>query len=86
MSIQFDKPISDEQQDFVRKMFGDRVAAMDSKTVLLGKTQFLQSEMKKLANETRQVVTLEVNGEGDIKTLSDGSRYKVTERGWKRID
>ena len=43
-----------------------------SKTVLLNRRMHLQSEMMKVANQTKQPVSLEINNEGEIKTLSDG--------------
>ena len=67
------------------EMFGKDIAAMDQKTVLLNRRMHLQSEMKKVANQTKQPVSLEINNEGEIKTLSDGSQYRVTKSGWKKL-
>lgn len=32
-----------------------------------------------------EAVTAQVVGEGRIETLSDGTRYEVTARGWKKL-
>ena len=85
MSMSFDKPISDDDKDFIKKMFGKGVDAMDEKIVLLNHRMHLHSEMKEVANQTKQPVSLEINSEGEIKPLSDGSRYRVTESGWKKL-
>lgn len=85
MSMNFDNPIDAEQQAFIKEMFGKDVAAMDDKTVLVNRRQFLQTEMKAVANKTGQPVSLEINDEGEIKTLSDGSRYRVTKDGWEKL-
>jgi len=85
MSMFFNKPISDDDKSFIKEMFGKDIAAMDQKTVLLNRRMHLQSEMMKVANQTKQPVSLEINNEGEIKTLSDGSQYRVTKSGWKKL-
>ena len=81
----FNKPISDDDKSFIKEMFGKDIAAMDQKTVLLNRRMHLQSEMMKVANQTKQPVSLEINNEGEIKTLSDGSQYRVTKSGWEKL-
>jgi hypothetical protein len=39
----------------------------------------------KIAREVGEAVTAEAVGEGRIETLSDGTRYEVTARGWKKL-
>ena len=85
MSMNFDRPLTDEQQQVFREFMGDRVEAMDKSTALLNTRNFVGSEMSDLARKLNQVVTLEMNEPGEIKTLSDGSRYQVTPEGWRKL-
>jgi len=39
----------------------------------------------KIANTARQPVSVELNEQGEIKTMSDGTKYQVTPSGWKKI-
>ena len=61
MIIQFQGPVTEKQQEMIKKMFGDDVAAIDSRTVLINGRHFNQQDLKEIANETNQVVTLELN-------------------------
>ena len=86
MSINFESPMDDTTKNLINKIFGDKVAAYDEKTVLLeGLNKANQSEFKALANVAKQPVTLELHEHGDIKEMSDGTRYQVTSRGWEKI-
>ena len=72
-------------------MFGDDIKAMDERTALfeseMEKMQqvFSQKEMKKLANTAKQPVSVELNELGDIKTMSDGTEYALTSKGWRKL-
>ena len=83
MSIQFERPITEGQQDMVRKLL--KTDLVDDKTALFDAMTVHQQDMKKLANETKQVVSVELNSPGDIKTMSDGTQYKATPQGWVKI-
>ena len=85
MSISFEDPMNDEAREAFYKIFGTEVVAMDERQVLLNKRDFKQSDMKIVANAAKQPAQLEMHGEGDIKTMSDGTRYKVTSRGWQKL-
>ena len=85
MSVNFEKPLSDEQQEIVKEFFGERLETMDEQTALLNTNQLFGNEMCNLARELNQVVTAELNQGGEIKTLSDGSRYQVTPEGWRKL-
>ena len=88
MSINFDEPVSDEVTDELKRMLGDQVVAQDEKTTLLTQLEdftLLQRRMKKIANMANQPVVVEINDLGDIKTMSDGTRYKVTQAGWRKL-
>lgn len=85
MSVNFEKPLSDEQQEIVKEFFGADFAAGDDRTALINSTKFYQREMSDMARKLNQVVTLELNEPGEIITLSDGSRYQVTPEGWRKL-
>lgn len=68
-----------------KEFMGDRLEAMDRKMALLNTREFVGSEMSNMARKLNQVVTVELNELGEIKTLSDGTRYQVTPSGWKKL-
>ena len=85
MSINFDDPMNDEARKLIIKKFKD-VAAMDETTALLDKLEEInQSDMKEIANTAKQPVSVEINEPGDIKTMSDGTKYRCTNKGWRLI-
>jgi len=87
MSMNFDDKINPEASALIAKYFGDKADQVDDRTVLLDTVNlFNQKNMKEIANAAGQPVVVELHGEGDIKTLSDGTRYRVTRRGWVRLD
>lgn len=85
MSLNFQDPINKKDQEFIKEFFGDRLEVVDERTALLNTRSFAQSEMKTLTNRLNQVVELELNGDDEIKTMADGTRYKVTPEGWRKI-
>jgi hypothetical protein len=44
-----------------------------------------QRKMTALANAAKQPVTIEFNEEGEVKEMSDGTKYRVTPNGWVKI-
>lgn len=58
---------------------------VDDRNALFDAMMMRQQDMKKIANETNQVVSVELNSPGDIKTMSDGTQYKATPQGWVKI-
>jgi len=85
MSMQFDKPISKQHQKFIKELFGDGLVVMDERKALLHSKTIDPHKMKMVANEVGQPVDVEINDLGEIKTLSDGSMYEVTSKGWEKI-
>jgi len=85
MSINFNDPMNDEAKQMMKDTFGDQIAYMDSKTALIDRMEIMQSEMSKLANVAEQVVTVELNEPGEIKTMADGTQYRVTPQGWRKV-
>ena len=86
MSINFEEDMNDEARAALLDTFADQLKAMDERTALVDSKQFTQQSMKKIAVAAKQVATLEMHGVGDIKILSDGTKYEVTPRGWEKLD
>lgn len=86
MSMNFERPVDDDETiEKIKKVFGEP-AAHDRKTFLSDRmTEIKQATMNEIANSAKQVTTVEVNGEGDIKTMADGTRYQVTPQGWRKL-
>jgi hypothetical protein len=86
MAMQFDKPVNDEAMAKIVEAFGQPVAT-DRKTFLFDNMGAIKQRlMTEIANAAKQPATVEVVGEGEIKVMSDGTRYRVTPTGWKKID
>lgn len=89
MSMNFDEPLSEAQQKIRDQFFEDaqaNVAASDDKTTLFEHFNMQREKLSKLANDVGQPVKVEINGEGDTKTMSDGTEYRCTPQGWKKVD
>lgn len=91
MSINFNDPMNAEAREMFRQMVdaGDlpQPIAMDERRALFNDALKLeQKKMGDLARAAKQPVTLELNSEGEIKEMSDGTKYKVTPRGWVKVD
>lgn len=85
MSMNFKEPLSDEAFAKIKKFFGEP-AAGDRKTLLFNEMKVIDSSaMTEIANTAKQPATIELHGNGEIKTLSDGTRYQVTPQGWRKL-
>jgi len=85
MSINF----NDVPSEFVRlkmeELFGKPVAS-DGKTNLFDELfEIDQRDMKALANAAGQPVSVEMNSVGDIKTMDDGTQWRLTPNGWHKL-
>ncbi len=85
MSMNFNKPITLEDQSFIREFMGDKLTAIDESSVLFDASIIQGKEMRAIARRLNQVVEVELNESGEIKIMSDGSRYQVTASGWKKL-
>lgn len=85
MSMNFEKSLTDLDKSFIKKLMGNDIAAIDDQVVLFNSNIIEQSKMKKIAIQTNQPVCVEINELDEIKKLSDGTEYKVTKDGWKKI-
>lgn len=86
MSISFPQPPSPESIEMMERIFGKPVAKSD-REFLYDKIQTLeQKQMSELARAAKQPVTVELHDVGEIKTMSDGTKYRVTPTGWVRVE
>ena len=85
MSMTFDRDLNPEAALMINEMFGDSVKAIDERNVLLDNFEASRGELTELANTANQPVTIEINEPNEIKTMLDGTQYKVTPRGWVKI-
>lgn len=91
MSMNFNDPMNDEALEMFRQMVdaGDlpQPVAMDDRRALFNDAlKMEQKKMGDLARAAKQPITVELNEEGEIKEMSDGTKYRVTSRGWVKID
>ena len=85
MSINFNAPVNEETRDLLRGAFGKSIAN-DGKHFLYDKLPAISGPlMKEVARTAGQTAELELNTEGDVKKLSDGTRYMATTEGWQKL-
>lgn len=86
MSINFNEPVNEATTSMIEELFGVPKVE-DRKTFLFDRLDTIWGDkMKRLTNQAQQPVTVEAHGLGDIKTMADGTRYRVTENGWEKLD
>jgi len=86
MSMQFEKPMNEETVEAIKKAFGEKIVVMDRKNVLLENLSMTpQKKMSAIAKKTKQLVALNLHDNGDIVEMSDGTKYQVTDKGWRKI-
>lgn len=90
MSINFNDPMNSEAMAKLQEFFKDGTlpepVVMDDRRALFNtKLDLQQRKMTELANAAKQPVMVELNEEGEIKEMSDGTKYRVTPKGWKKI-
>jgi len=84
MSINFNEPVNEATNSLIKELFGVPKAD-DRKTYLFDELNTIWgNKMKRLTNQAQQPVTVEANSIGDIKTMADGTRYRVTHTGWEK--
>ena len=90
MSINFEHPMNSVALEKLRELITDGsipnpVAQDEFRALFNDKLELQQRKMTQLANAAKQPVTVELNEEGDIKEMSDGTKYRVTPKGWIKI-
>ena len=84
-NINFKDEVDEETKSLIAKMFHEGLNAQDENMTLIDNFHPEQSQMKEIANAAQQVATVELNEEGDIKEMSDGTKYRATKRGWIKV-
>lgn len=86
MSATFQNPVDDEMMKHMAEFFGQPVAT-DRKIFLYDELPdpLVGGKVAELAKKDEQPLTVEINDPGEIKTLSDGTKYRVTQKGWQKI-
>lgn len=85
MSMTFDQPVNEETKKLIQEAFGLPVAE-DGRNFLFNNMEAIdQKIMKKIANTAQQPATVAIDGKDTIRTMHDGTQYKVTDRGWVRL-
>ena len=85
MSIQFKRPMDKETTEALEKFLGENIAVMDDKNVLVENlSEAHQKEMSNIVKTTRQPAAINIHDEDDIVEMSDGTKYQVTKKGWKK--
>jgi len=96
MSINFNDTPNPLAKEFMEKMLMTSCATRrfsygqaeftDGKSFLYdGMKEIEGGFIGELANKAEQPVTMELHGKGEIKTMSDGTQYHVTRRGWVKV-
>lgn len=86
MSVSTPSPMTAEMMESLRRTLGKPVAR-DERTALYDQMAALTSKQGgDMARAQGEPVKVEMHEVGDIKILSDGTRYQVTPSGWKKLD
>lgn len=88
MSMSFDRPLTEGQSEILTDFFKDReipVAVQDDRNILFDSFEMNREEMSKLANDLGQPVQVELHEKDEIKTMSDGTKYRATSQGWRKV-
>jgi len=85
MSISSPEPMNEETQKKMREAFGEPVSS-DEKTALFNNLNETEGRFKDFAEQADQELKMQTFEEGDIKTLDDGTQYRVTNGGWVKIE
>ena len=100
MSIAFDEPMDERTRKIMEEEFGERIAFTDAQTALIDEFNFEQGLLKggakggsmsdlqaidRLERAAKQSIDVQIHNLGETKEMSDGTVYKVTESGWKKV-
>jgi uncharacterized protein (UPF0218 family) len=85
MSITFERPVSEDTKNRLQELFKGIVAHDERQFLINDIGRLHQSDMADIARKEKQIVTADLVAVGDVKTLSDGTQYKATLKGWIKI-
>ncbi len=86
-SINFQEPYSEESAKRLRELFGEP-AAFDALKLLYNHSEqpIVGKDLSAIARKEKQIVELQLHAPGEVKEMSDGTKYQVDEKGnWRRI-
>ena len=86
MSINFQQPPSAESIAMMERMFGKPEVKSDREFLYSKLNKIEQAQMSELARTAKQPVTVELHNDGEIKTMSDGTKYRVSASGWVKVE
>ena len=85
MSIQFRDPMNEATKAKLCELFKNAIVALDEKTALVNSQHFNSRDLMDIARTAQQPLELNIYSDGETKTLSDGTQYRVTKKGWQKI-
>lgn len=86
MSMSFDEPVNNAALKRIFELFGEPVSLGNRRKLLFNNmNEVNQKDMKEIANLAGQPVMVGVHSLGEIVEMSDGTRYQVTEKGWRKL-
>ena len=87
MGMHFEEPMDEATALEIRKTFEQKIAVMDAKNVLLEKIgDFEQQQMEDIKYRAVKPVETKLYDENDIVEMTDGTKYKVTPEGWRKVE
>lgn len=85
MSINFQDPANAEALRMMQEAFGKPVAS-DGKTNLFNELPVIdRPTMRQITNAAGQPVTVELCDVGTVKTMDDGTTWRLAPNGWHKI-
>lgn len=85
MSMNFKDDIDDHTRSMIDEFFKDKVVAKDNRQVLFNDLLLEKKKIEQIEKSAKQDSNAKYDQLGTIKTLSDGSRYKLKNSGWLKI-
>ena len=83
--VHFPNGITVSQADLMRETFGPE-SVFDGFTALYdGGLDVSGDRVSALANQVGQPVEVSVHGDGEIVEMRDGTKYRVTRKGWQKV-
>lgn len=84
--VTFQNELTADQLEMMRDMLGAETA-FDGRTALYnGALELDSKKMGDLARANKAPIKVSIHGEGEIKTMRDGTKYLVTARGWQKVE
>jgi len=80
-------PSLDEVKALITDFYKDKPDSTDEKATLLSElNEMNELELNKTVHACMRQAMFEYNAADGVKTMSDGTKYKVTKQGWQKLD